>query len=88
MTDEEKVLQAIARAQDVLAAYIEPGPRDEKLALSELMVILDDNDLIQAHKRLARNIGTRGSGTKQAERVYYDAQRKRIEERKDTSNGK
>jgi hypothetical protein len=55
MTDEWIVLNAIGRAQDVLAAYVVPHPRDEKCAWTGLPVSLDDQDLVKAHERMTWN---------------------------------
>lgn len=73
MTDEWIVLNAIGRAQDVLAAYLHPGPRDEKRALSELLVILDDHDLVEAHERMTWKTKPTHPGTKRSKATYYEA---------------
>lgn len=52
MTDQDIVLQALGRAQDVLAAYVEPGYRDANSTINRLLDILDDGEVVQAHERL------------------------------------
>ena len=48
MRAEERVLQAVEQAQNVLARYVEPGPRDPEQTISALMTILDDRELVKA----------------------------------------
>jgi len=48
MTSQEYVLDAVLRAQGVLADYIEPGPRDCAKTLSRLFVIFADEELTDA----------------------------------------
>jgi hypothetical protein len=48
MTPQECVLDAVLRAQGVLAEYIEPGPRDCAKTLSRLFVIFADDELTNA----------------------------------------
>jgi hypothetical protein len=48
MRAEERVLRAVEQAQDVLARYVEPGPRDAEKTVNDLMTILDDSDLVEA----------------------------------------
>jgi hypothetical protein len=48
MRAEERVLRAVELAQDVLAQYVEPGPRDAEKTVNDLMTILDDSDLVEA----------------------------------------
>lgn len=48
MTAQEHVLDAVLRAQGVLADYIEPGPRDCAQTLSRLYAIFADDKLTKA----------------------------------------
>jgi hypothetical protein len=48
MRAEERVLRAVEQAQDVLARYVEPGPRDAEKTVNVLMTILDGSDLVEA----------------------------------------
>lgn len=48
MTPQESVLDAVLRAQGILAQYIEPGPRDCAQTLSRLFVIFADDRLTDA----------------------------------------
>jgi hypothetical protein len=48
MRAEERVLRAVGQAQDLLARYVEPGPRDAEKTVNDLMSILDDSDLVEA----------------------------------------
>jgi hypothetical protein len=89
MTDEWIVLNAIGRAQDVLAAYVHPGGIDEKRALSELLVILDDRNLVEAHERMTWRTTTRSAAENERRRdLYYEAQRNLVTNEEDPANGK
>ena len=48
MTSQECVIDAVLRAQGVLADYIESGPRDCAKTLSRLFEIFADDDLTDA----------------------------------------
>lgn len=48
MTAQEHVLDAVLRAQGILADYIEPGPRDCAQTLSRLFAIFADDKLTNA----------------------------------------
>ncbi len=48
MTAQERILDAVLRAQGVLADYIEPGPHDCAQTLARLFDILDDEKLMIA----------------------------------------
>lgn len=48
MTPQEHVLDAVLRAQGILAQYIESGPNDCEQTLSRLFVIFDDDELTSA----------------------------------------
>ena len=48
MAPQERVLDAVLRAQGVLADYVESGPRDCAQTLSRLFVIFADDGLTDA----------------------------------------
>jgi hypothetical protein len=47
MKPEKRVTAAVEKAQEILAQYVEPGPRNCKTAINELMDVLYDNQLIE-----------------------------------------
>jgi hypothetical protein len=46
MKPEKRVTAAVEKAQEILAQYVEPGPRNCETAINELMDV-DDNQLIE-----------------------------------------
>jgi len=48
MKPEKRVTDAVEKAQDILAQYVEPGPRDCENTINQLMDVLDDSQLIEA----------------------------------------
>ncbi len=50
--DQTIVLNAVGRAQDLLRAYVEPGPRDAERTITDLLRIFDDEDVVRAHERM------------------------------------
>jgi hypothetical protein len=48
MSPEKRVLQAIGSAQNILALYLQPGPRDPKATINALLTVLDDDEVVQA----------------------------------------
>lgn len=52
MTPQECVLDAVLRAQGVLAEYIEPGPHDCEKTVNRLFDIFDDKMLMTAVNKL------------------------------------
>ncbi|WP_424627018.1 hypothetical protein [Bradyrhizobium sp. SYSU BS000235] len=52
MTPQESVLDAVLRAQGVLADYIEPGPHDCEKTINRLFDIFDDEKLMTAVNKL------------------------------------
>ena len=54
MTDEELILRAMRNAQLLLAEQIERGPPDAEQAITELLEILDRQDVVAATDRLCR----------------------------------
>lgn len=59
MTHQERVLDAVLRAQGLLTQYIEPGPHDCAQTLSKLFLIFDDQELTTAVNLL--NLETAGA---------------------------
>jgi hypothetical protein len=59
MTDEELILHAVRNAQFVLAEHIERGPPDAEEAITQLLEILDRQDVVAATDRLCREYGLR-----------------------------
>ncbi len=59
MTDEELILYAVRNAQFVLAEHIERGPPDAEEAITQLLEILDRQDVVAATDRLCREYGLR-----------------------------
>jgi len=51
MKPEKRVTDAVEKAQDILAQYVEPGPRDCENTINQLMDVLDDTQLIKAWTR-------------------------------------
>lgn len=52
MTDQELVLDALHKAHLVISEYIVPGPRNAQATLDALILILDDQELADAARRL------------------------------------
>jgi hypothetical protein len=48
MKPEQRVTDAVEKAQDILAHYVEPGPRNCENTINQLMDVLDDSQLIEA----------------------------------------
>ena len=59
VTDEELIVHAMRDAQTLLAEHIERGPTDAEEAISELLEILDRQDVVAATNRLCREYGLR-----------------------------
>jgi hypothetical protein len=59
VTDEELIVHAVRDAQLLLAEHIERGPTDAEDAISQLLEILDRQDIIAATNRLCREYGLR-----------------------------
>jgi hypothetical protein len=51
MSDERLIADALGKAQDILKAYIQPGPRDPEKTINELLAVLDDEKLVAAQER-------------------------------------
>jgi hypothetical protein len=61
------VMEAVRRAQAVLAEYIRPGDRDPEVTIAKLVGILDSRDLVRAMRLLypavkSPSISSRGRG--------------------------
>jgi hypothetical protein len=54
MTDQELALEAVSKAQRIIAEYLEPRPHDHERLLDRLLEVLDHNDLVAAVARLQR----------------------------------
>ena len=59
MADEELIVRAMRDAQLLLAEHIERGPSDAEEALTQLLEILDRQDLVEATDRLCQEYGLR-----------------------------
>ena len=61
MTDSEKILRAVRKAQLILSRYIEPGNSriDREQTINDLLSILDRSDLVEAADRLEAQLGLR-----------------------------
>lgn len=58
-TDEELIVRAMRDAQALLAEHIERGPFDAEQAITELMEIIDRQDIVAATNRLCNEFGLR-----------------------------
>jgi len=58
-TDEELIVRAMRDAQLLLAEHIERGPTDAEEAITQLLEILDRQDVVAATNRLCREYGLR-----------------------------
>lgn len=47
MDPEKTAIKALAKAQSILARYVEPGARDCEQTINQLMEVLDDEALVQ-----------------------------------------
>ncbi len=59
VTDEELIVQAVRDAQLLLAEHIERGPTDAEEAISQLLEVLDRQDVVAATNRLCHEYGLR-----------------------------
>jgi len=58
-TDEELIVHAMRDAQLLLAEHIERGPTDAEEAITQLLEILDRQDVVAATNRLCCEYGLR-----------------------------
>jgi hypothetical protein len=63
MTPQECVLDAVLRAQGILAEYIEPGRHDCEQTIGRLFDIFDDQTLTSAVNTLNLNLARAQFGT-------------------------
>ncbi|GGI30824.1 hypothetical protein [Bradyrhizobium guangdongense] len=54
MTAEKQVLEAVERAQAILASYVEPGERDCERTINDLLDVLDRDQVVAAVEELER----------------------------------
>jgi hypothetical protein len=59
VTDQELIVHAMRDAQSLLAEHIERGPTDAEETISQLLEILDRQDVVAATSRLCREHGLR-----------------------------
>jgi hypothetical protein len=61
ITDEELLVRAMRDAQSLLAEHIERGPFDAEQAITELLEVIDRQDIVAATNRLCDQFGLRPS---------------------------
>ena len=59
MSDEELIVHTMRKAQSLLAEHIDRGAYDAEEALTQLLEILDRQDVVAATDRLCREYGLR-----------------------------
>ena len=59
VTDQELIVHAMRDAQSLLSEHIERGPSDAEETISQLLEILDRQDVVAATNRLCREQGLR-----------------------------
>jgi hypothetical protein len=59
VTDEELIVRAMRDAQSLLAEHIERGPSDAEQAITELLEVIDRQDVVAATNRLCNQFGLR-----------------------------
>lgn len=52
MTADKQVLEAVERAQAILARYVEPGERDCERTINDLLDVLDRDEAVAAVEEL------------------------------------
>lgn len=63
MTPQQRVLEAVLRAQGILAEYIEPGPHGCERTINRLFDIFDDEKLMTAVNKLNLDLAQSYWGT-------------------------
>jgi hypothetical protein len=63
-TDEELIVRAMRDAQLLLAEHIERGPTDAEEAITQLLEILDRQDVVAATNRLCQEYGLKPQHTR------------------------
>jgi hypothetical protein len=59
LTDQELLISTIHEAGRIIGEYIEPGPRDADETITQLIAVLDNQDLAGAIDRLEKGHGLR-----------------------------
>ena len=59
MTDQELLLSTVRKAGFIVFEYVEPGDISAEVALSRLIAVLDNEDLVRAVERLEKGHGLR-----------------------------
>jgi hypothetical protein len=57
MTDQELVLTALRQAGEIIAEYLQPGPRDAEKTMLRMIATLDTQQLAAATARLEQGYG-------------------------------
>lgn len=66
MSAEKEVLEAVARAQTILASYVEPGQRDCERTINDLLDVLDRDQVVAAVDELE----SRGEAVDELRRLF------------------
>ncbi len=56
MTDQELLISTIRKTGQIIGEYIEPGPGDAEQTLSQLIAVLDNQDLARAIGQLEKGL--------------------------------
>ncbi len=59
MTDQELLISTLRKAGKILGEYLEPGTRDADETITQLIAVLDTQDLARAMERLDKGHGLR-----------------------------
>ena len=59
MMDQELLISTLRKARQILGEYLEPGPRDADETITQLIAVLDNQDLASAIDRLEKGHGLR-----------------------------
>jgi hypothetical protein len=57
MTDQELLISTLRKARQILGEYLEQGPRDADETVTQLIAVLDTQDLARATERLEKGRG-------------------------------
>jgi hypothetical protein len=57
MTDQELLISTLRKARQILGEYLEQGPRDADETGTQLIAVLDTQDLARATERLEKGRG-------------------------------
>jgi hypothetical protein len=58
MKDQAIVIEALNEAGQIIAEYLEPGPRNAEQTINQLIKTLDNRQLAGALERLQKVVGT------------------------------